>query len=76
MISLPTCPICGQTVAPASDPAASFSPFCSRRCKQVDLMRWCDGKYSIVEPIDPRKLAEIQQDLAESEIDEELSDLE
>ena len=52
MIRLPECPICAKPVPPASDPNASFAPFCSRRCKEVDLIRWCDGRYSIVESID------------------------
>ncbi len=60
MIRLPECPICKKPVAPASDPNASYAPFCSRRCKQVDLMRWCDGKYAIVEPLDPNQLVDSQ----------------
>ncbi|MBS1182487.1 MAG: hypothetical protein H6Q99_2367 [Proteobacteria bacterium] len=35
------CPNCG---AP-SDPL--FKPFCSKRCKDVDLNRWLKGVYSI-----------------------------
>ena len=36
------------------DPAATpHRPFCSLRCKQVDLMRWSKGKYAIAEPRDP-----------------------
>jgi len=35
------CPICGQPSRPA------FRPFCSDRCKQVDLGRWLKGTYSI-----------------------------
>jgi len=30
---------------------APFRPFCSNRCKMVDLGRWLDGTYSISEPI-------------------------
>ena len=51
MIRLPECPICQKTVPPASDPNSTFAPFCSRRCKEVDLARWCDGRYAIVEPL-------------------------
>jgi len=65
MIATPTCPICGTTVPPASFPGASQSaPFCSKRCQQVDLFRWFDGKYVIAEPLDPERhledLAELQ----------------
>jgi endogenous inhibitor of DNA gyrase (YacG/DUF329 family) len=35
------CPICGKP----SDPASS--PFCSRRCRQVDLNRWLSGAYVV-----------------------------
>lgn len=56
MIRLPECPICRKSVPPASDPNSQFAPFCSRRCKEVDLIRWCDGRYAIVESIDPNQL--------------------
>ena len=35
------CPICGKPAAQAS------RPFCSDRCKQVDLNRWLSGGYVI-----------------------------
>ncbi|MFT8418650.1 MAG: DNA gyrase inhibitor YacG [Acetobacter sp.] len=35
------CPICGQPAAP------DYSPFCSRRCADVDLGRWFGGNYRI-----------------------------
>jgi endogenous inhibitor of DNA gyrase (YacG/DUF329 family) len=35
------CPICGKPVA------AAFRPFCSRRCKDVDLHRWFSGRYAL-----------------------------
>jgi len=38
---LPACPICGK---PGQ---ARFSPFCSRRCADVDLGRWLKGGYAI-----------------------------
>jgi endogenous inhibitor of DNA gyrase (YacG/DUF329 family) len=37
--------------------AATF-PFCSERCRQIDLLRWSKGEYKIVEPLDPRRLEE------------------
>jgi endogenous inhibitor of DNA gyrase (YacG/DUF329 family) len=71
MIRLPDCPICGKTVPPATDPNATFSPFCSRRCKEVDLMRWCDGRYAIVESVDPSRLEESNMEDMDSEYDGE-----
>jgi uncharacterized protein len=35
------CPICGK---PAS---AESRPFCSERCRDVDLNRWLSGRYAI-----------------------------
>jgi endogenous inhibitor of DNA gyrase (YacG/DUF329 family) len=35
------CPICGKPAAEAS------KPFCSERCRDVDLNRWLSGSYSI-----------------------------
>jgi endogenous inhibitor of DNA gyrase (YacG/DUF329 family) len=69
MIRLPECPICGKSVPPVSDPGASFSPFCSRRCKEVDLIRWCEGRYLIVESIDQNRL-ETEKEGAQSKFDE------
>lgn len=41
------CPICGKAFEVAKiDDLPSF-PFCSDRCKLVDLGRWIDGAYSL-----------------------------
>jgi uncharacterized protein len=70
MIRLPECPICGRAVAPATDPTPTFAPFCSRRCKEVDLFRWCEGRYAIVESLDADRLANAQVDEIVGEDDE------
>ena len=59
MVRLPDCPICHKPVTPVSDSAVSYAPFCSRRCKEVDLVRWCDGRYAIVEDLTGARLAEV-----------------
>lgn len=46
------CPICERLV-PTSGEDVKHHPFCSKRCREVDLVRWCDGKYAIAEPVDP-----------------------
>lgn len=56
MILPVTCPLCGKTLT-LDDQEASYFPFCSQRCKQVDLMRWFDGKYAVTEALDPARLA-------------------
>jgi endogenous inhibitor of DNA gyrase (YacG/DUF329 family) len=38
---LKPCPICGKLAVEA------YRPFCSARCKQVDLHRWLSGRYAI-----------------------------
>jgi uncharacterized protein len=35
------CPICGKPRQPR------FTPFCSRRCADVDLHRWFAGAYAV-----------------------------
>jgi endogenous inhibitor of DNA gyrase (YacG/DUF329 family) len=37
------CPTCGRAVPPASE----AHPFCSSRCRLVDLGRWLDEEYRI-----------------------------
>ncbi len=42
------CPICKKEVT-LKDP---FMPFCSERCKLIDLGNWSDEKYVISTPAD------------------------
>ena len=55
MIRPVTCPICERQI-PAQDGMPATFPFCSDRCRKVDLFRWFDGKYAIVEPANPESL--------------------
>ncbi len=41
----PRCPICTKAVAPRAENPAF--PFCSPRCKLLDLDRWLSGAYRI-----------------------------
>lgn len=42
------CPVCGKAVVP------EFRPFCSRGCKDRDLLQWLDEGYRIPGlPADP-----------------------
>jgi endogenous inhibitor of DNA gyrase (YacG/DUF329 family) len=56
-----TCPICGKPLGGKSPGGESLSgkplsgkpqehayrPFCSKRCADIDLVRWLDGRYAI-----------------------------
>jgi hypothetical protein len=53
------CPTCGKEVSkpqkisdkPAAE-ASSFFPFCSKRCRLVDLNSWFDSGYVISRPVE------------------------
>jgi len=60
------CPICRRTVQKADN---AFFPFCTERCRTVDLGKWFDGAYRFavtssdedddgLQPITPRTLPE------------------
>ena len=38
------CPYCGKP------PSPEFKPFCSRGCKDRDLLKWLDGAYRVAGP--------------------------
>ncbi|MEE8435543.1 MAG: DNA gyrase inhibitor YacG [bacterium] len=38
------CPRCGESTAYQGNP---WRPFCSERCKLIDLGRWAEEKYAI-----------------------------
>ncbi len=40
-MSVMRCPVCKKPSAPAT------RPFCSKRCKDIDLARWLGGGYAI-----------------------------
>lgn len=43
-----TCPICDRQFDPASPAAAK--PFCSERCRLIDLGRWLGEDYAMPAP--------------------------
>ena len=52
------CPICKMLVK-VGDPDA---PFCSDRCRVIDLGKWASGGYRISSPImDPELLEEVEE---------------
>ena len=44
------CPICRKEVQKDS----AYVPFCSERCKLIDLGKWASEKYVISSPINPQ----------------------
>ena len=48
MLKTVKCPICGKKVRfdPQKDLPANF-PFCSKRCKLVDLGKWLNEEYTV-----------------------------
>ena len=53
MIQPQTCGVCGKVLEVAGADASKLFPFCSDRCRNIDLYRWTEGKYAIIEPLDP-----------------------
>ena len=50
----PRCPICRKVAAKREPGVRTAYPFCSERCRQVDLGRWFTESYAVpaVEPED------------------------
>ncbi len=55
------CPICKRALlVDLEDPRAEWPafPFCSERCRALDLGRWIDEEYRVSEPLLPGSGAE------------------
>ncbi len=46
-----TCPNCNNVTELGS--SNIFRPFCSERCRLIDLGKWVEEKYSIADPMMP-----------------------
>lgn len=57
------CPICKRSIEVPRVEDAPYRPFCSHRCKLVDLGRWLDGTYRISEPLAPERLLEASEEI-------------
>jgi endogenous inhibitor of DNA gyrase (YacG/DUF329 family) len=61
------CPICRKEVALDS----AEVPFCSERCRTIDLGKWASGEYKISSPIlDPDVLESLQNEQARAELED------
>lgn len=57
------CPTCGRRVEYTEVSEVPQRPFCSHRCRMIDLGKWLDGQYRISDPVEtdphpPRPLDE------------------
>lgn len=43
------CVICGEAAPPRS--LNKFAPFCTERCKMIDLSRWLNEEYVVSSPL-------------------------
>jgi uncharacterized protein len=55
------CPICKADVERPDD--FEYRPFCSLRCKQIDLGNWLDAAYRISTPLSEDDLEEDDAEL-------------
>ena len=55
--SIVKCPICGRENDLNADP---LGPFCTQRCKLIDLGKWLNEEYKISEPLTPDHLADYE----------------
>jgi len=46
------CPTCGREVVGSTGALPPQFPFCSERCRLIDLGKWFDGEHRIEEPLD------------------------
>lgn len=53
------CPTCGRKGDWFS--AGAYGPFCSRRCKLIDLGKWFGEEHLISEPLQPAHLEQITE---------------
>lgn len=59
MVASSKCPACDK---PSSE---EHKPFCSKKCKDVDLLNWLDGSYSVPAV----ELDDIDDDAGDGEIE-------
>jgi endogenous inhibitor of DNA gyrase (YacG/DUF329 family) len=53
------CPICGRESDYFAEP---LGPFCSARCKLVDLGKWLGEEYRVSEPLRPDHFVEFESE--------------
>lgn len=56
-----TCPVCGREVVAEGGKVRPPFPFCSERCRLVDLRRWLGEQYRLPGP-GPEEAADVWED--------------
>ena len=56
------CPICERHMPGPGAKEWPDWPFCSARCKLIDLGRWLDGRYAIQAPPDADEASDMDDD--------------
>ena len=67
------CPICKKVFKVSSEEPlkdAEFFPFCSERCRLIDLGQWLDSEYKVILQLPPENMespSETPPNIADSE---------
>jgi uncharacterized protein len=59
------CPICKTETTRQGN---AFRPFCSERCKLIDLDNWLSGRYRVSTPVREQETAESGSELGEHDL--------
>lgn len=54
-----TCPVCEKTMSEDEFRANKYRPFCSERCRDIDLGRWLGESYRLPAEEPPDDLTEL-----------------
>ncbi len=55
------CPTCHCKLVCADRAEAPYRPFCSARCKMIDLDKWLNEEYRVIEELPDELLEELQE---------------
>jgi uncharacterized protein len=56
------CPVCKKR---GDWLAGTYGPFCSHRCKLIDLGKWLGEEHAISEPLRPEHVEEVKEEKGE-----------
>ena len=59
------CPQCGKSSE--YSPRNSFRPFCSERCRLIDLGEWAEGSYKV--PTEPSEMTPEEFEILQAELE-------